>query len=78
MEEKHKDLKSNKQLRVIEQIMLELADAHPSFYYLSTIEISNEISAYIKSSNRLNKQDLELVDSLSARDIQMLLSLHHK
>jgi len=78
MEEKHQDLKSSKQLRIIEQIMLNLSNAHPSFYYLPTIEIANEISSYIQTSAKLKKQDLDLVNALSARDIQMLLSLHKK
>jgi len=78
MEDKRQNLKSNKQVRLMEKIMLDLADHHPSFYYLSTIEIANEIKNYIDTKNKLSKEDLALLDDLEVRDIQILLSLHNK
>jgi len=76
MQEKRKDLKNVKQKVIITNIVSALSETHPSFYYLSTIEIAAEIKRYIQDSGELSLTDYELVKSLDRRDIQILLSLH--
>jgi len=76
MEEKHKNLKSTKQQKIIEQVMATLSKSHPSFYYLSTIELAVEITDYMQQTGNLLKEDYDLIKDLNHRDIQIILSLH--
>jgi len=76
MEEKRKDLKNSKQKNIVTNIVNILSEAHPSFYYLSTIEIAAEIEDYIHKPGKLSVTDHDLVKDLDRRDIQILLSLH--
>jgi len=76
VEEKRKDLKNSKQKVIINDIVSILSKAHPSFYYLSTVEIAAEVKDYIQKSGQLSQTDHELVRALDRRDIQILLSLH--
>lgn len=76
MEEKRKDLKSNLQKEIVTEVINALNESHPSFYYLSTVEIAGEVKTYINESGKLSREKLDLVKDLTQRDIQMLLSLH--
>lgn len=76
MEEKHKDLKSVRQKALLMKIMSELSETKPSFYYLSTVEVATQIKAHIDQGNGLSRDDLALLNGLSLRDIQIILSLH--
>lgn len=76
MEEKRKDLKNTLQKEVINEVVQILNDSHPSFYYLSTIEVAAEIKGYIHQAGNLSHEKFGLVKDLSRRDIQILLSLH--
>ncbi|NND00009.1 MAG: hypothetical protein HKN85_07495 [Gammaproteobacteria bacterium] len=76
MEEKRKNLKSTQRREVIDRIMASLASSHPSFYYLSTIEIAAEIKAHVHKSGNLSNDDYLLLKDLSRRDIQIMLSMH--
>jgi hypothetical protein len=78
MEEKRKDLNSTKSKAAIADIVAELNTSHPSFYYLSTIEIAAEVKKYIHHPGNLDQQKFELLRDLSRRDIQMFLSLHDR
>ncbi|SIS82714.1 hypothetical protein [Neptunomonas antarctica] len=77
MEERHKNLKSEKQKTMINKIIAKISDAHPSFYYLSTSEVAFEIKTYIDTTGNLSKEEQDLLENLDHRDIQMLLSLHN-
>jgi len=77
MEEKHKDLKNNQRKKIITEVVSALNELHPSFYYLSTVEIAGEIKKYISEPGKLSRDKCDLVEDLSQRDIQMLLSLHN-
>ena len=76
LEEKHRDLKATQQRKIIEQIMSELAQSHPDFYYLPAIELAAEIQSHIRESGKVRQADRELVAALSRRDIQLILGLH--
>ena len=78
MEEKRKDLINTHQKEVIQEVITALNESHPSFYYLSTIEVAAEIKKYIHESGNLSHEKFEYVKDLRRRDIQILLSLHHK
>lgn len=76
MEEKRKDLKSTKQKELLMRIMGDLSKSHPSFYYLSTIEVAAEIKDFIEQNKGISRDDFLMLNSLTHRDIQILLSLH--
>jgi hypothetical protein len=76
MEERRKDLISTQQRKIVNAVVAVLNESHPSFYYLSTIEIAAEIKKYIHEPGKLGHDDLQLVKDLKRHDIQMLLSLH--
>lgn len=76
MEEKRRDLDSTKQKKIIDKILQALSEQDPSFYYMATIDVAAEVKRYIHESDALSKDELELMDKLSRRDIQILLSLH--
>jgi len=77
MEEKHRDLKSTKQKRIIENVVQTLSKSDPQLYYLSTIELAAQIQNHISEHRALSKDDYDLVKDLSRRDIQLILSLHN-
>ena len=77
MEEKRKDLKDSKQRKVLDNLMKELSVAHPSFYYLSTVEVAAQLHERIKNRTGIAQEDYQLVIGLSRNDIQILLSIHH-
>ena len=76
MEEKRTDLKSSRQRELLQNIIAVLNESHPSFYYLSTIEVAAELKKYIHESGKLSRDDYALMKDLKRLDIQMLLSLH--
>jgi len=76
MEEKRRDLKSTQQKELLRQIMADLSKCHPSFYYLSTIEVAAEIKNYIDQNKGISRDDYLLLKGLTRRDIQIILSLH--
>ena len=78
MEEKRKNLINTQQKRIISEAVAALNESHPSFYYLSTIEIAAEIKKYFHTAGRLSVEDCELVNKLGRRDIQILLSIHER
>lgn len=77
MKEKHKDLKNTHQKTIINEIVATLNDSHPSFYYLSTIEVAAEIKKYIHEPGNVSREQFDQVKDLSRHDIQILLSLHN-
>lgn len=66
------DLKVERQKEVLNKMLNEVSKQKES-YYLSTIEVAEIIHNKI---SELNINDKELVESLSPRDIQILLSQH--
>ena len=78
LEEKKQDLKSTRQKAIIQKVMQSLAESHPDFYYLPTIELAAEIQAYIRAPGNFQHEDVQDVVNLSRRDIQLLLGLHNQ
>ena len=76
MEEKHKNLVNTQQKKIINEILVALNDANPSFYYLSTVEVAAEVKKYIQEPNNLSYDKMELVKKLEREDIYVLLSFH--
>lgn len=77
MEEKRKDLKDSRQRELLDDLMQKLSMEHPSYYYLSTVDIAHELYERIKERKGLSQEDYQLLAGLSREDIQILLSIHH-
>ncbi len=78
MEKSRQELKAEKQRRLLEQIVGRLADEHPSFYYLSTVDVAAKIEEYIGTGAKLSAEQQELMRGLDRRALQMLLSVQSK
>jgi hypothetical protein len=67
-------LKVDKQKSIINQLVNELAAESPDLYYTDSSTISSLIYERIHSANQLSRENLEVVEDLSADDILILLS----
>lgn len=76
MEEKRKDLTSEKQKRLLQDLVREISREKIDFYYRSTGDVAYELESYIKGKSNLSVTDRTLLEPLSRQDIQILLSLH--
>ncbi|MEO1303729.1 MAG: hypothetical protein AAFV37_02045 [Pseudomonadota bacterium] len=75
MEDKREDLTSEKQRVLLERIVADLSASDPNFYYQSTSDIAYLIKDFVGSNKTLNVEDREILLPLTARDIQLLLSI---
>ncbi|MEM9387241.1 MAG: hypothetical protein AAGA68_19425 [Pseudomonadota bacterium] len=75
MEDKRQDLKSEKQRRFLEDMVARMAEEHPSFYYLPTVEIAAKLEQRIRAGDSMSVTEQELMRGLSTRDIQILLAV---
>ena len=76
MEEKRKNLESEKQKRLLQRLVGELSHSRQDFYYRSTSEIAFLIKGYISGDANLSVEERGLLAPLSESDIQIRLSLH--
>lgn len=76
LQEKRKDLDGERQKRLLQKLVGELSRAHPEMYYLPTSEIALQIQAHIARGGGVSAEDRALLQRLSLRDIEVLLSLH--
>lgn len=76
MEEKRQDLDSEKQKKLLERLVGELSQTHLDFYYQPTTEIAFLLQKHIKDGAKLTSDERTLVERLTPRDIQIILSLH--
>ena len=76
LEEKRKDLDSEKQKKLLFRLVDELSRSSPDLYYRSTGEIAAYLEAYIRKGAKLSADDRALLTRLSRRDLEVLLSLH--
>ena len=76
MEEKRKNLDSEKQRRLLERLVGELGRSHLDFYYRSTSEVAFLLRKYIDGDADLSVEERGLLKPLSEHDIQIKLSQH--
>lgn len=70
------DLKKDQQKRAIDEVLKKLARQDPSTYYLSAIQIAEQVKNAVDSGEGINQESCELLKGLSKWDIQMLMSFH--
>jgi hypothetical protein len=66
-------LEINLKKKVVQDIINHLSKDFPDLYYTDTMSIASMVIEYIKSK-KLNKDQYELVKSLSRHDVQTLMS----
>ncbi len=76
LEEKRKDLDSEKQKKLLLRLVNELSHSSPDLYYRPTSEIATYLANYIRKGARLSADERSLMTRLSRRDLEVLLSLH--
>ncbi|MEM9436443.1 MAG: hypothetical protein AAGA15_05325 [Pseudomonadota bacterium] len=76
LEEKRKDLDSERQKRLLQRLVSDLSHQSPMVYYMPTADIAALLEANIKKGGRLSPEDRALLQKLSKRDIEVILSLH--
>lgn len=76
LEDKRKDLASEKQKRLLQRLVEELSQTDRDLYYRSTADIAAMIERHVAQADTLNAEDRALMQRLSRRDIEVLLSLH--
>lgn len=76
LQDKRTDLDAEKRRKLLDRMVAEVSRANPDLYYRSTSEVAVEIRRHIAEDAALNSAERELLEGLSAEDIQMILSLH--
>ena len=80
LEEKRKDLESEQQKRIIMQLVQELSQTHPDFYYHSAAVIARLLKDYMDSNSefwrnaKLFKEERDVMKRMSQKDIEVVLS----
>lgn len=76
MEEKHNDLVGVKRRKILLRMVEELSANRHDYYYEPTVEIARALKHQIDGGINLTQNEMELLKSLSERDIQVILSLN--
>ncbi|MEM8592145.1 MAG: hypothetical protein AAGF13_06420 [Pseudomonadota bacterium] len=76
LEDKRKDLTSEKQKALLRRLVSELSQKYGDLYYQPTAQIAVMIRQYAEKDAGLNADEHALLKPLSDRDLEVLLSLH--
>ena len=68
------DLKIEEQKKIIDEMLAKINANDPTFYYMNTSDIADLIFNQINTPGSVSTKQLEAVEKLSRRDIQILLS----
>ncbi|MEM9358815.1 MAG: hypothetical protein AAGB04_21750 [Pseudomonadota bacterium] len=74
--DERKELDAERRKKLLRRIVDDLTRSRPELYYQSTSEIARQITEVIQSGGRLAADDRALLQKLSQRDIEILLSLN--
>ena len=76
LQEKRDDLSSEKQKRLIQRLLNDLTRSRPDLYYQATTEVARHIREHISDGAVMTAEERALLEQLSVRDIELMLSLH--
>ncbi|MEM6728173.1 MAG: hypothetical protein AAF618_06710 [Pseudomonadota bacterium] len=76
LEEKRKDLASERKRALLRRLVSELSAADPDLYYRPTSQIALSVIGYARDGAGLNADEKALLTELTPRDVEVLLSLH--
>ncbi|MEM9009969.1 MAG: hypothetical protein AAGE18_01995 [Pseudomonadota bacterium] len=76
LREKRTDLDAEKQKKLLQRLVDELSRSDVDFYYRPTTEIASVLKTRIDDDESLLVEEKALLQRLTQRDIEVLLSLH--
>ncbi|MFW2587446.1 hypothetical protein [Sagittula sp. SSi028] len=76
LQDKRNDLDAERQKRLLQRMVAELSGAHPDIYYTATTDIAAMLQQDIAEGRGLNQDERALMQRLTRRDIEVMLSLH--
>jgi len=76
LQDKKSETDAERRKVLLRRLVAELSQSHPDLYYQSTSQISRLLKDHISSGKSLNGEDRKLMEPLSSRDLEVLLSLH--
>jgi len=68
------DKKVMAQKKILDELMHSLKEENKDIYYNSTMDVAYSLKDHIENTKDLTKEEKELVEPLSAHDIQIILS----
>lgn len=76
LQDKRKDLDGERRKKLLRRLVEEMSAQDSSIYYLPTSQTAARIKAQVESGEGLNADERALLERMSQRDIEVLLSLH--
>lgn len=76
LQDKRNELDAEKQKKTLTRLVTALSETNPELYYQSTSEIAGLLKDTIEEGKSLNGEERQLLQRLSLRDIEVMLSLH--
>ncbi|MEO0945974.1 MAG: hypothetical protein AAFY06_14240 [Pseudomonadota bacterium] len=76
LQDKKSETDAERQKVLLRRLVSELSGAYPDFYYQPTSQVARLVKEHISGGKALNADERKLMDPLSTRDIEVLLSLH--
>lgn len=75
LQDKNADLVAEKRRKLLERLVVEIGRSGQDLYYMPTSQVATYLLNYAEGDAKLNADELALLDGLSRRDIEVILSL---
>lgn len=75
LQDKKSETDAERRKVLLHRLLSELSQTNPEMYYQSTSQVSRLLKDHISDGKSLNGDDRKLMEPLSCRDLEILLSL---
>lgn len=75
LKDKSADLDAEKRRKLLERLVMEVSKSGVDLYYTPTSQVAMHLLDYVEKGAGLNADERALLDGLSRRDIEVILSL---
>lgn len=76
LQDKKSETDAERKKALLQRLLLDLSRANPELYYQPTSQISRLLKDHISNGKSLSGEDRKLMEPLSCRDLEILLSLN--
>ena len=76
LQDKKSETDAERRKALLRRLLSDLSRSNPELYYQSTSQISRLLKDHISDGKSLNGEDRRLMEPLTCRDLEVLLSLH--
>lgn len=76
LQDKKSETDAERKKVLLRRLLSDLSEANPDLYYQPTSAIARLLKDQISSGKMLNADDRKLMEPLSSRDLEVMLSLH--